>query len=99
MINRSEVLSRLRDAAMALRALGALHLFLFGSTARDTARPESDVDIFIDRDPEQPMGLLGLAKLEAQLETILGTPVDVTTRGSLHPLLRASIEQQAIQVF
>jgi hypothetical protein len=34
-----------------------------------------------------------------RLEQKLGVPVDVTTRDSLHPLLRADIEQSAVRVF
>lgn len=98
-MNRSQVLSRLHAITGALRALGAVHLYVFGSSARDDMHAASDVDIFIDRDPLKPMGLLGLAKIEAELERALGAPVDVTTRNSLHPDIRQAVEQQAIQVF
>jgi uncharacterized protein len=33
------------------------------------------------------------------LETELGAQVDVTTRDSLHPMLRADIERSAVRVF
>lgn len=98
-MKRSDALTCLREATKALRTLGVRHLYVFGSTARDTATGTSDVDIFVDRDPDKPLDLLGLAKIESYLESVLGTQVDVTTRGGLHPILRPDIEQQAIQVF
>jgi uncharacterized protein len=72
---------------------------LFGSVARDEAETRSDLDLFIDYDPEGKFSLLELVGIKLLLEQRLGVRVDVTTRDSLHPLLRADIEQQAIRVF
>ena len=33
-----------------IRRRGAQSLYLFGSTSRNEARPESDVDVFVDPD-------------------------------------------------
>jgi predicted nucleotidyltransferase len=79
--------------------MGATSLFLFGSTARDDARPDSDLDLFIDYDPESRFNGLDLVGIKLFLEEQLGTEVDVTTRDSLHPRLRARVEQSAIKVF
>ena len=43
--------------------------------------------------------LLELVGIKLLLEKKLGVPVDVTTRDSLHPMLRAEIEQSAVRVF
>lgn len=94
-----EAINRLRRAEPSIRARGAAHLFLFGSVVRGEAREDSDVDVFIDRDPAVPLGLMGLAGLNHLLEDVLGAPVDVGTRGSLHPLIRAEVERQCVQVF
>ncbi|MFM9938702.1 MAG: nucleotidyltransferase family protein [Hyphomicrobiaceae bacterium] len=72
--------------------------YLFGSTARNEAKPTSDVDIFIDRDPQLPIGMMELTGLEYLLEEALGVDVDRVTRSSLHPALRDDIENTAIRI-
>ncbi len=47
-MRRDEVIARLKEVEPAIRARGARSLYLFGSHARDEARAESDVDVFID---------------------------------------------------
>lgn len=96
---RDETILRLRDNAAALQARGATSLYLFGSTARDQARNTSDIDIFIDYDPTKKFSLVDLAGLKNFLEDKLAATVDVTTRDSLHPMLRDGIERSAIRVF
>ncbi len=49
-MQRDQILQRLRDHAPDLRRLGAIRLFLFGSTSRDQATAFSDVDLFFDFD-------------------------------------------------
>ena len=44
-MNRREILIKLRENKAALRARGISHVALFGSRARDDARPDSDIDI------------------------------------------------------
>jgi predicted nucleotidyltransferase len=77
---------------------GATALYLFGSTARDEAHSGSDIDIFIDYDRSRKFSLLDLAGLKNFLEDELAAKVDITTRDSLHPLLREGIEKSAIRV-
>ena len=98
-MKRTDVISRLRAAEQAIRACGVAHLFLFGSVARDEAGESSDVDVFIDRDPKKTFSLIELSGLSLLLEDVLGTSVDVGTRGGLHPVIRRNVEKTAIQVF
>lgn len=98
-MRREDAIVRLRSAESSIRARGVEHLFLFGSVVRDEATDASDIDLFIDRDPRVPMGLMGLAALNHLLEDVLGASVDVGTRGGLHPLVRAEVESQAVRVF
>ena len=98
-MNRRETIAKLKTHADAVKALGATSLYLFGSVARDEAKTRSDLDLFIDYDPEGKFSLLELVGIKLLLEQKLGVRVDVTTRDSLHPLLRADIEQSAVRVF
>ena len=58
------------------------NLRVFGSVARGQDRPDSDVDLLADLPPG--MGLLGLGRVQAELEDILGTRVDLIA-GTLKP--------------
>jgi uncharacterized protein len=98
-MNKRETIARLKRHADAVRALGATSLYLFGSVARDEATGRSDLDLFVDYNPDSKFSLLELVGIKLLLEEKLGVAVDVTTRDSLHPMLRADIEQSAVRVF
>ena len=98
-MNRQEAIAGLKRQADAVKALGATSLYLFGSTARGEADAGSDLDVFIDYDAGGRFSLLELVGIKLLLEKELGVEVDVTTRDSLHPMLRADIEQSAVRVF
>ncbi|SEP40898.1 hypothetical protein SAMN04487843_11652 [Methylobacterium sp. ap11] len=98
-MTRGDAISRLRAHADSVRAMGATSLFLFGSTVRDDARPDSDLDLFIDYDPESRFNGFDLVGIKLFLEDRLGTAIDVTTRDGLHPRLRDRIERSAVRVF
>ena len=98
-MTRTETLRKLRDQAGAIKALGATSLYLFGSASRYEARPGSDLDVFIDYDPASRFSLIDLVGIKQYLEETLAVEVDVTTRDSLHPMLKADIERSAVRVF
>lgn len=98
-MNKSEAIEKLKHQANAVRALGATSLYLFGSVARDEAGPTSDLDLFIDYDPASRFNAFDLVGIKLLLEEELHLPVDVTTRDSLHPMLKDTIENSALQIF
>ncbi len=98
-MNRATAIAKLHKNSDAVRALGATSLYVFGSTARDEAGLTSDIDVFVEYDPDTRFSLLDLAGIKVLLEDELGIEVDITTRDSLHPLLRERIERSAIRVF
>jgi predicted nucleotidyltransferase len=97
-MNQREAISRLKKHEAELRALGVDHLYLFGSTARGEARPDSDVDLFFDHQKGR-LGVYELIDVKERAARILGHPVDVMTRASLHPALKERIEKSAVLVF
>nr|WP_298096924.1 nucleotidyltransferase domain-containing protein [uncultured Shinella sp.] len=98
-MNRIDAVRKLQQHADAVKGMGAIALYLFGSTARDEAGASSDLDLFIDYDPSKRFSLIDLVGIKQFLEENLSVAVDVTTRNSLHPLLRHDIEQSAVRVF
>ena len=63
---------------------------IFGSTARGDDSDGSDLDILI----EAPAGttLYDLARIEIELESVLGCKVEVLTKGFLAPDVAESVE-------
>ena len=55
-------------------------LSLFGSVLRDDFRPDSDVDVLVDFEPDARWGLLDLCHMEDDLRAIFGRDVDLVTR-------------------
>jgi uncharacterized protein len=98
-MRRDDIIAKLKEAEPALRAHGAAALYLFGSHARDEARPNSDVDVFIDKDPSRKFGFDEFMDIYLLLQERLGSDVDYGTREGLHPLLRPDIEREAVRVF
>jgi predicted nucleotidyltransferase len=94
----TEAISRLQQHEAELRRLGVEHLYLFGSTAPDEAREDSDVDLFFDHERGK-LGLYELIDVKETAARILGRKADIMTRASLHPVLRERIEAAALQVF
>jgi predicted nucleotidyltransferase len=97
-MTRTDLIKSLQLKASDMQALGATSLYVFGSVARGESRDDSDVDLFIDYDPDR-FSFVELIRLREQVSQFLGRPADLTTRQGLHPLLRPQIEAEAIKVF
>lgn len=75
---------------------GVTDLALFGSTARNTATANSDVDILVAFDgPATSKRYFGV---QFYLEDLLKRPVDLVTEKALRPELRPFVEKEAIHV-
>ena len=79
------------------RAGGAIQVALFGSFARDEAKPDSDVDVLVRFG--RPISLLSLVRLERQLSEAIGREVDLLTEAALSPYLRERIEKEKKVLF
>ena len=71
-------------------------LALFGSQAKGTASPDSDVDLLVDFEPEGVPGLIGMAALEEELSNLLGgRKVDLRTARDLSRHFREEVVRSA----
>jgi len=84
-----------KHAEMA-EQFGVKFLQLFGSLARDQAKPGSDVDLLVEL--ISPVGYFGLFASQDYLEKLLDCPVDLGTPDSLKPYLRERIKAELIPV-
>lgn len=94
-MRRAEALQLIETNRAELTALGVKSLALFGSVARDEARPDSDVDLLVEF--AEPVGFFHLFRVRRRLEEILAAKVDLTTPGGLRPELRRGILAEAIR--
>jgi predicted nucleotidyltransferase len=79
-----------------VRRFGITDLALFGSTVRDAARPDSDIDILVSFDgPATSKRYFGV---QFYLEDLFGCPIDLVTDKALRPQLRPYVEASAIHV-
>ena len=69
-------------------------LELFGSRAKDTARPDSDVDLIVTFENNRSPGL-GFVTFAEELETVFGCHVDLLVRDTVerdeNPIRRQNI--------
>ncbi len=87
--HRSEVLA-------ACRKVGARNVRIFGSVARGTPRPDSDIDLLVDFDSSA--GLLPLVDLREQLTALLGYQIDVVPLDMLRDEVAAHALADAVPV-
>ncbi len=89
-MRRDEALRLLAEHRDEIRALGVRSLALFGSVARDEARPDSDVDVLVEL--EEPVTYDRYCDVLEYLEGLFRTKVDLATAGSVKPRYWKSIE-------
>ena len=71
-------------------------LALFGSQAKGTAGPDSDVDLLVDFELDGVPGLLGMAAIEDELSKLLGgRKVDLRTARDLSRHFRQEVMDTA----
>ena len=86
-----------RAAILAIAAMhGVTAIRVFGSFARGEARPDSDLDLLIERGPTRTPFIPG--GFIADLESELGRRIDVTTSAALHPVLRDQVLRESVSL-
>ena len=70
-------------------------LSLFGSVISENFRQDSDIDVLVEFEPGQVVGLLRLAGMELELSEILGRKVDIRTAADLSRYFREEVVSSA----
>ena len=93
-MKRDHVLAIVAQHQAELKAMGVKSLALFGSVARDEAKPDSDVDFLIDLgenlSPWFPVRLI------RDLESLLERKVDVVTENGFKTRIRDRVLSEAV---
>ena len=92
-MQRDQALETIRNHRAELLDLGISSLVVFGSVARDTAGPASDVDVLVEF--KTPVGLFTFVRLQQHLEALLGCRVDLVTPEAIRPIMRDRILAEA----
>jgi len=96
-MNRSRALELLAQSKQVLAiSYGVKDLALFGSTVRNAARSDSDLDILVAFDgPATSQRYFGVL---FYLEDLFGCPIDLVSEKALRAELRPFIEKEAVHV-
>jgi len=90
-LDTAEIVARLTDALPVAPALRLV--VLFGSRARGTARPESDLDVgIVPVDRDLPLG--GELELQARLEQACGGPIHLVRLDRASTLLKWKVANE-----
>lgn len=99
-MNRAEVIDRIKAVEPALRDRGVAALYLYGSYARDEARADSDIDIFVEFIPDQDRDISAyLAPYHLLEQQFPGKDIGYGTRDEIVVHYRPDIERSTIRVF
>ena len=96
-MNKQQAIQSLTEnKAVLTQRFGVTRLALFGSTARNAATTNSDIDILVSFDgAATSQRYFGV---QFYLEDLLGCSVDLVTEKALRSELRPHIEREAIDV-
>jgi uncharacterized protein len=92
-------IATLRRYESALRARGIRHAAVFGSVARGDNRPDSDLDILVEFEPQADGSIYEYMRLKDFVAGLFEGPVDVIDRDALKPHLRAPSARDAVYAF
>jgi len=85
-----------KELAKFCRRYHIRRLSLFGSVLTDRFKPESDIDVLVEFDPDHIPGLLLVAQMERELAPLFsGHKVDLRTPEDLSLYFRQEVIQNA----
>ncbi|WP_439407832.1 nucleotidyltransferase family protein [Bradyrhizobium sp. DASA03076] len=98
-MNSPEAIDILRQSEPALGERGVLHAALFGSVARGENRPDSDVDIIVEIDPEARITVFDYIELKEYIANLFDGRVDIVNRDGLKSYVAPAATADAVYAF
>ena len=99
LMNKEQVIAKLREHEPELKAAGIVRLAVFGSVARGDNSPQSDIDLLADFDKTKRYTLLTMGRIENRLADLLGTRVDLSSPEWLKESIRSQVLREAVDAF
>lgn len=97
-MTREELIEALRREEPLFRKRRVRHVSLFGSRARGDHRPDSDVDLLVEYEPDARVTAWAYAGLTLDLTERLGRAVQVVRTPITRERFRRAVEKDAIVV-
>jgi hypothetical protein len=91
--------NKLATMQRSLAKAGVAHLAVFGSRARGSAKPESDLDVLIEMLPDRKFSLFDLVGVEQTLSAATGLRTNAIMKRSLDEKFKDRIESDIIEIF
>ena len=102
-MTKEEIIAKLLEHRAELEAAGAEHVSLFGSVARGTDTPESDIDVLVSlSEPVRQSGFgyfSALIDLKEMIEAMTGRAVDVLPEPIQKERLRLAVERDRVDAY
>ena len=98
-MTRDQIIATIRDNATAIKAEGVTKLAIFGSRVRGDHRPDSDIDILVDVEPDATFSVLDLIGIQHIIEDATGLKAQATMRRSMPDRFAKQIADDLVEVF
>jgi uncharacterized protein len=98
-MEKRELANKIIALRPSLEAEGVEHIALFGSRARETHRPDSDVDILVEVAEDSRFSILNLIGVEHLVSDATGLAANAVMRRSLTPSMKAEVARDAVEIF
>jgi predicted nucleotidyltransferase len=85
--------------AEVCRRYGVKELSLFGSAVHGEMRPESDIDLMVEFEPGERIGLIRFESFVEELESLAGRRLDLVTKRGLKPWVRPKVLKDARVIY
>jgi len=74
-------------------------LSAFGSCVRGKMKPESDIDLLVEFEPDVRIGFLALSRMQRELSMIFERNVDLVPRKGLKPTIREEVLKEEVVLY
>ena len=83
-MTRDEIIATIKENADAIKAEGVTKLAIFGSRVRGDNRPDSDIDVLVEVEPETSFSILNLIGVEHIIEDATACRLRLPCVGPFH---------------